>query len=500
MHLAAAAPKYGWTDLVYSLVPTGRHSSLPTAMPDTEGCDSGPRKSDATACAVQGPVGVPKQSINAGLYATGLMGTTFPQKVHDAQACLTGPYPGEATPACTGTVATTLPEFLADRSAYYQQQWFDKIVTDASYRVPIFSAGTLTDPLFPPHEHRRMHNRILSLVPGYPLQAYFGDYNHFVQNKAKEWGDICGADHHVCANADFAGDFNATPSTLVRTGITTRLNRFFDYYAKPSANAGQGAPSFDVTAALQVCPQKASTAYPADEPGPTFTGATFEALSDGTLALDSGGTMPTLTVGTTGGNTTSSAGGGTHADPVTTSQMSNKCPTRAASDPAPAGVAQYTTAALTADVTMIGAGALTVAFTPAGDGASVQLNARLYELLADGSAVLADRGFRRLSAAEVAAHTIMFELFGNGWKFSSGNKIRLELAQDDSPYLKASQPPSNMALTRVTLALPVRSASAGSGGGITGITNFGGGGGALALGLLGGLAGLAALRRRIRRV
>ena len=48
--------------------------------------------------------------------------------------------------------------------------------------------------------------------PGYPIQQYFGDYQHFVQNKAKEWGDLCGADHHVCTLADYpGGDVNATP-------------------------------------------------------------------------------------------------------------------------------------------------------------------------------------------------------------------------------------------------------------------------------------------------
>ena len=43
-----------------------------------------------------------------------------------------------------------------------------------------------------------MSNRLRASCPDYPIQQYFGDYQHFVQNKAKEWGDICGADHHVC--------------------------------------------------------------------------------------------------------------------------------------------------------------------------------------------------------------------------------------------------------------------------------------------------------------
>ena len=65
------------------------------------------------------------------------------------------------------------------------------IASDPSYRVPIFNAATFTDPLFPPSENRRMLNRLRVVVPDYPIQAYHGDYQHFVQNKAKEWGDLC---------------------------------------------------------------------------------------------------------------------------------------------------------------------------------------------------------------------------------------------------------------------------------------------------------------------
>ena len=60
-----------------------------------------------------------------------------------------------------------------------------------------------------------MSNRIQAPVPDYPIKQYFGDYQHFVQNKAKEWGDLCGADHHVCTFADYpGGDVNATPADL----------------------------------------------------------------------------------------------------------------------------------------------------------------------------------------------------------------------------------------------------------------------------------------------
>ena len=130
--------------------------------------------------------------------------------------------------------------------------------------------------------------------PDYPIQQYFGDYQHFVQNKAKEWGDLCGADHHVCRFADYpGGDLNATPTGLVRTGVTTRLNRFIDHYAQPPGNPSEPQPAFDVTAALQICPQNASAEFPADEPGPTFTAGSFHELAPHGCASTSTGTQTT---------------------------------------------------------------------------------------------------------------------------------------------------------------------------------------------------------------
>jgi dienelactone hydrolase len=508
MKLAAVAPRYGWTDLVYSLVPTGRQSALPGRLPDPRGCDSGSVDYEGQVCA--GPVGVPKQTINAGLYGTGTLGTgpnsggaTFPESIHQAQACLTAAYPPDSNPACASVLAATLQEFLADRSAYYQQHWFDRIVADPEYRIPVFSAATLTDPLFPPHEHRRMHNRILSLVPGYPLQAYFGDFQHFTQNKAREWGDICFSDadgdgeseRHVCTNADFAGNDNAAPASLVRQGITTRLNRFIDHYARPGGNPAQGPPAFNVTAALQVCPQKGADADADAEPGDTFVADTFEGLARGRLVLDTQDN--TLSVGATGARTSHTAGGGLHADPVLTNQTAaqnphRQCPTRLAGDPAPPGVAQYQSAPLERDVTLLGTGTVAVTFTSNGTTAR-QLHARLYEVLPDGSAVLADRGFRRLADDEAGA--LSFELFGNGWRFAKGNRIRLELAQDDAPYLKASTVPSSLTLSRVVLTLSTRTAAAGGGPVPPGAT----GGSALALSVLAVLLAALGLRRASRR-
>lgn len=509
MRLAAAAPRYGWTDLAYSLVPSGRHSALRFRRPATDGCDSGPVTLDGEDCANPAPVGIPKQSILAGLYGTGLLGASFPQAVTDAFTCLNGVYPPDSNPLCNGVppaqtnvLRDTLPAFMRDRSAYYQNEFFSRMAADPSLRTPVFNAATLTDPLFPPVENHRMHHRLQASANNqYPLQSYFGDYQHFVQNKVKEWADLCGTDRHICLDEDYPDfDFDADPTGLAVSGVTSRLNRFIDHYARPPSNPAQAAPSFDVTVALTVCPQKATEAWPADQPGERFSATRFDQLTDKTVSMDS--ELGTLTA-VNAGATNSSAGGGNHADPVVTSQQANKCSTRAATDPAPAGVAVYDGPVLEEDQVVIGPATVTAIFLTAGDTASVQLSARIYELLPNGDAVLADRGYLRLNDTEASFGIASFETFGNAWRFTAGNRIRVELAQDDSPFLKRSDTPSNLVLSRLVVTVPVRSADFGAapGGGSGGGTpvrppSRSGGGGALPLLCLMMFGGIGLIRRR----
>jgi uncharacterized repeat protein (TIGR01451 family) len=69
--------------------------------------------------------------------------------------------------------------------------------------------------------------------------------------------------------------------------------------------------------------------------------------------------------------------------------------------------------------------------------------------------VLVDRGPRRVRPAEANAGQVTFELDGNGWRFGAGHRVRIELTQDDSPFVHASTPPSSATLSQVRLAIPV---------------------------------------------
>lgn len=449
VRLAAAAPRYGWSDLVYSLLPTGGHFYDQGRLPSTDGRDSG-FNPPGTPADRRVPAGIPIKTIIAALFASGAAGqnhATFPQAINDAFNCTQTFWPPEQSPLCGALLDTVLPDFLRYRSAYYRNEFFARAAADPAYRIPVFSAGTHTDPLFPPIEHHRMAERLRALVPGYPIQEYFGDYQHFTQSKAREWGDICGEDRHVCRFADYpGGDLNAAPPTRRRTGVTTLLNAFIDHYARPPGNPEAPRPPFDVTASLQVCPKNATAEQPANEPGPTFTAPTYDALSPGTLTLSFAGAQ----------TTTSKASPNPHAvnsDPLgNTAKNSSQCPVETGA--AGPGVAVYDSPPLPATRTLLGGSIVTAKYVATG-GSALQLNARLYDLFPDGTAVMVDRGPARLPEG-VASGTARFQLHGNGWRLEPGHRIRLELAQDDDPYLKSADVPSSMSITDVTLAMPVR--------------------------------------------
>ncbi|MBW3603257.1 MAG: hypothetical protein KY434_11250, partial [Actinobacteria bacterium] len=438
MALSAVAPRYGWTDLVYSLVPNGHHRR--DALPAFDG---------STSVAL---LGFPKRSILAGLFASGTTGVppgagghaTFPASVGEAFTCLNAVDPYPLNPLCAQTLATTLPEFLEFKSAYYRNGFFERLRTDPRARVPVFSAGTFTDPLFPSHEHRRMVERLKSVVPDYPVQEYYGDYQHFTQNKAKEWADVCGEERRRCIFDDYPdGDLSAPPANRVRHGVTSRLNAFVDHYARPPANVDAPAPARDVTASLQTCPSDATTRFPADEPGERFTAATFAALAPETLDLRLAGTRVVTNPAVD-----------THkvaADPVLNQRLNEggACPVH--TEPAGPGVAVYDSAPLPGEAIMIGRTRVTVSHTGT---AGRQLNARLYDVAPDGKQVMVDRGPFVIGDARAASST--FDLHGNGWRFERGHRLRIELAQDDDPFIRAASAPGAFTLSEVRLQVPVR--------------------------------------------
>jgi predicted acyl esterase len=208
--------------------------------------------------------------------------------------------------------------------------------------------------------------------------------------------------------------------------------------------AGAPTPAFDVTASLQVCPANASPAFPADEPGERFTGPSFAQLAPDSLHLEATGNQ----------TTTNTAAPNPHAatsDPIANVVSGSHCPVE--NTPAGPGVATYDFQPFAAAVTIIGRTRVTVPYSVSAGSGGLELNARLYEVLADGRAVLVDRGGVRINRQ---SGTTVFDLNGSAWRFAQGDRLRIELAQDGDPYVARSNQPSALTLGGARLELPVR--------------------------------------------
>jgi dienelactone hydrolase len=461
--LAAAAPLYGWTDLLYSLVPNGHQLSDPGSMPSTD-----PLNPDSLD-----PIGLGKKSTIDTLFRTGSgvfgSGTTFTPALVGDQGCIDLGDPIATSPYCAGSIAH-FGEYVVDRSAYYQNDFFTNIAGDPSYRVPLFMYVPWTDPLFSPIEGIRFYNRLKSVVPGYPVQMVFGASTpHFAQNKAKEWGDVCNGylERRVCSLPDYAGfDEDTTPASLQRMGINTRLNDFIDHYGVPANNPAQPAPAFDVTGAVEVCPDTATTSLPEDEAGDQFNAATVAGLAPNKLTINYSGRAATRNRVTKNPHAFN-ADGPNRLGKCVDNTITNTSGKRKVT-PAGGGVAIFTSSAVTTQTTLLGLPKLTLDYL-ASNSTNLQLNVRVYDVLPknstrangtaipNGTALMVDRGPYK---AVGNSGTASYETYGNGWVFKPGHKIRVEITQDDNGFITPSSIHSSAKLSNVKLELPIREASA----------------------------------------
>jgi predicted acyl esterase len=430
MQLAAVAPKYGWTDLAHALAPNGSYRAGQIAPADPDLALS------------RTPFGAPKRSLLAALSTT----ATYAPAIEDALECMTSSAPLQANSACAG-LPGVIDSFIRERSAYFQLRFMGRIAVKEDARVPVFSIGSFSNQLFPLEEHRRMVDTLRSIVPRYPVKEYYGDLGELTQNKGKEWADLCDRDDHPCTVSDYKRGFNIAPKRFTRFGVATRLNRFLDHYAKPPANPRQARPNFDATVSLQTCPQSATAAWPADEPGERFNSQPFGDLAPHDWLLAFGGEHATV----------ADAEPNPHAaesDPV-----GNRDGCASHDGPAGPGIATYDSASLAGDATMIGQTRVTA--TVAGAAPGLQLNVRLYDLGPDGTQVLVDRGVHTLSGD---AETVELDLHGNAWRFPEGHRIRVEIAQDDDPYVRRSDQAAAVVVSAVRLVVPIRENAPGDPG------------------------------------
>lgn len=181
IHLAAAVPLFGWTDLLQALIDNGRASIAqnPAAGSPPDGSRSS-------------PVGVEKQSVVSGLYALGLQTGRYAPPGHpssDVTGWLAAASAGEPYGADPVT-AQAIHQLIRYRSAYYMP------VPPPSAAVPTFAVQGVTDQIFSGLQAIQMEQRLRAADPAYPVWTVLADVGHpFADNPAPVW-------HHIFDQAN----------------------------------------------------------------------------------------------------------------------------------------------------------------------------------------------------------------------------------------------------------------------------------------------------------
>jgi predicted acyl esterase len=374
VRLAAAVPQFTWTDLLFSLAPNGRDEATPT------------------------PFGVPKISLLNGFLAS--INTKMTEDVRRWLARVNQGEPYDGDPI----VEEAKRALTVDRSAYYQDGFFAALQRKSRRQraIPILAAQGWTDPIFPAIEAVRMYRRLRFARPGYPIQLYFGDFEHLTaQVKIPDLRY-----YHRLAN------------TLLDRYLLGRRRR----------------PAFDVRSAPTLCDPNRF--------GPVVRALTWRSLQPDRLRFELTGTRMT--------SSSAMDPRGPMTDHVVIGLQRRGCITTDLPDSA--GVATWHWD-VERDFTLIGMPRIELSFSTIGD--DVQLNSRLWDVAPDGVQTLVTRGAYRLVAPPMnTPQQLAYDLFGNHWLFQKGHRVMLEVTGDDSTFFRSDNFPSTTTIDHVALTLP----------------------------------------------
>jgi acetyl esterase/lipase len=278
-----------------------------------------------------------------------------------------------------------------DRSAFFQDAYFAALRSRRQRAVPVFAAQGLTDPIFSAQETVRMYDRLRDARRRYPIKLWLGDFEHL--------------------------------TALVKIPELQAMHDAGTRFIGWAVGKRRKRPAFDVTAAVTNCDPERF--------GPLLRARTWRALGPETVAFDLPGSQPTaspLADPRTAG-----------LDPVAVSlQRGRGCLTSDAAPPP--GVASWDVA-VPRPFTLAGAPRLRFRLdTLARD---VTLAFRLW----DGPTLVTRGAWRALGP-----QTVDTELWGATWHF--GDRLRLEIAQVDAPFLRPDNFASASTVSGVRLELP----------------------------------------------
>ena len=351
------------------------------------------------------PYGVDKQTYVAGLYADGAATAQYAAPGLDPTADLTtwnaGINAGE--PYDSNPEASTA---LAQVGGAFRSP-FAMPVPIGLAEVPTYVIQGDTDPLFDAFQALDMVNRLKAADPSWPVTVFIGDVGHsYADNPTDVWHQA-----HDASNAWLQAVMSHVPPSSPAVTVTT-------------------------TACL---PAQSHV---------TYSAPTYAAIAGSVVHLTSAAAQTTVAPPKNAPATPEGAA----TDPIANSGCRSF--SAAQSDP---GQAVYTFAVPSGTLV----GAPTVNVDVAMTGLDAEVAARLWELNPSGTQTLVTRTVYRLqSASQSSTVHLGFELWPQAWQFQPGDRLVLELTQNDSPVWRPDNEPSSLTFTNLDLALPLVTAPA----------------------------------------
>jgi pimeloyl-ACP methyl ester carboxylesterase len=377
LKIAAAYPRWGYSDLAYSLIPNGRALDFKT-----------PTQPEALK-----PIGVAKSSVLNALANGGALVANIAPQGADKTADLKG---------WQAVVNAGEPNGSKAKAIVKQFDEFKGTAGLLGHPVaPLLIMVGWTDPVFPAIEAVRPYNQIRAARgSGADVSIQVGDVGHFTGGNS--------LDQYEHFNDDGAA--------------------FFASHLKGQAPVK--APA-NVTAFLQRCPKGSNG-------GGEIDASSWTHLARGAFGLAASRGK----VSSSGGDDESAAG----ADPL-------KSPDRCAQITPGSDKGTTVLSRVSPGFTMLGLPTVTATVSTKGDFG--QLDAILWEVSPTGDKQrLVDFGVYRLTPNQKGR--IVFQLQGNGYEFTKGSTIKLELRGRTPNLYRPSNGTFSVKLSNVVVALPTR--------------------------------------------
>ena len=341
------------------------------------------------------PFGISKTTVLNGFLAT--LGNRITPEIASSLARADAGEPYDGDPAVEDAKRT----FARERSAFTQDEFFEALRERRQRRVPVLALQGWTDPIFSTIESLRMYRRLRAAAPGYPIGLYLGDFEHLTAAVK-------------------------VPDLVYGHGLAARL---LDRHLRGRVLG----PAFDVRAAVTNCDRR--------RVGPIVRAADWDRLARARLTFAFAEARATTSQ--------VSDPRAPELDPVVRSLAQGRgCITSTGASPP--GVAVWE-APVARDFTLLGLPRLTLSYTAT--AADLELNSRLWDVAADGTQTLVDRGAYRATSP---SGTVTYELFGNAWRLRAGHRLRLEVTQSDATYLRPDNFASGATIDSARLELPGR--------------------------------------------